>query len=72
MATLTAERERYDAEPACRVAGFTLGGSRAGAGRGGGAKAVPGRQLGGAQRSTPAMMSSTVRPAKASMSRRVA
>jgi hypothetical protein len=68
MATLTAERERYDAEPACRVAGFTIGGSRAG----GGATAVPGRQLGGAQRSTPAMMSSTVRPAKASMSRRVA
>jgi hypothetical protein len=32
MATLTAERERYDAEPACRVAGFTIGEARRGEG----------------------------------------
>jgi hypothetical protein len=38
MATLTAERERYDAEPACRVAGFTLGEVRAGRGRGEGGR----------------------------------
>ena len=69
MATVTVERERRDAKSACRVAGFTLGGSW-----------VRERELGserefgsaGAQRSTPAMMSSTVRPAKASMSRRLA
>jgi hypothetical protein len=66
MATVTVERERRDAKSACRVARFTLGGSSAR------------RELGRsgpeprAQRSTPAMMSSTVRPAKASMSRRLA
>lgn len=29
MATVTVERERRDAKSACRVAGFTLGGSSA-------------------------------------------
>jgi hypothetical protein len=67
MATVTVERERRDANRRVvsqdsRSAGVRLGGSSTR------------REFGsaGAQRSTPAMMSSTVRPAKASMSRRLA
>ena len=65
MATVTVERERRDANR--HVASQDSRSAGAGV-----RLAVAEFGSAGAQRSTPAMMSSTVRPAKASMSRRLA